>query len=522
MFHLPKIIYVLSYDRERVIEISGDTTKINPRYMEKIVQQEVKIPMIQKEQLEKVYRTCINNILMHYGVREDELSEYESLRNVICSNITELRKFKRMINSAFTSAFCLDNILYKRDLLKLEVIRFLEQELYNQIKDNKRFFISHDRIIDTTLTYEVFDKKSFNHDGKLFFEELFEKYEPYKNLLAEMFPYVKRFANKNDLESEYLYSNREYKEISRNARICSGKYFDLYFSYGQNEYLYISKEIEDIIGKSAYVKDKALIYQYMCDEISGIHSDNQREWFEQLENHLDSISLRIKPILAQSIFDCLDRINSSQVFRGLNARTRALLDIELLLETSELNAVQEFVENIKGKYGKLDAINNILYWFEHTRSEKTDDIKIREETIKQEFVKMCERVIDETINIYVAPYYFRYNIWGLVRYLKEKDNREEILHKYIANILNKATIFRFLGDMISQSIGGGYGYSIKEENLILFIEDESIVDSILEKVSPKTESEKFVLEVYQKYKGDEVDMFGEKQIMSQVEVEILL
>ena len=135
---------------------------------------------------------------------------------------------------------------------------------------------------------------------------------------------------------------------------------------------------------------------------------------------------------------------------------------------------------------------------------------------------MCEKVIEKNIDIYDDPYYVQYNIWGLIRYLNIKENREEILHAYFAKIINKKNIFRVIGDMISTSVGRGYGYKIDEEKLKLFFEDETIIDSILENIVPKTQSEEFVLKVYQKYKSDETDIWGEKQILSPIEIKLRL
>lgn len=516
VFDLPNIIYVLSYDRSRLNDILGDTIKINPKYIEKIINQEIKVPLPQNEKLKEVYDACIKNILKSYEV--NELSEFDILIKIILDNVKNLRMFKRMINSAFVSTFFQDNILYKRDLLGMEVIRFLQPKLYYKINENKAFFISHDRIINQQYNYEHFDKKKFNSRGKIFFEELFAEYGAFKILLAQMFPYVERFANGSELQSEYFGSDTEYKHISKNARICSGKYFDLYFSYGSNEYLEIGKEISDMIGEIIQSKNNSWIYECMCSQIVNIPGGAQREWFERLENYLDLIPTDKKIILVKSIFDCLNKINSSRVSVGLDTQTRALLCIELLLEETEINAMQEFVESIADEYGKLYMIDQIIYWFQSTRSQHTDDVKIRENILKEKFSEMCEKVIQEEINIYVDPYYVQYNVWGLMRYLKIKENREEIVHAYIAKIINEETIFRVMGDMLSQSIGNGYGYKIDKDNFKLFFEDESILDSLLKKVKPKTQSEEFILEVYEKFKGDETNAWGDKQIISKTEV----
>lgn len=518
VFCLSNVIYLLSYDRNRINEILDDTMQINPKYIEKIINQEIRVPLLQEERLRKVYSKCINNIFEAYEMEKEEILNLQAITEVIFVNVKDLRMFKRMINSVFVSVFCQENNLYKKDLLGLEVIRFIQPELYFEIIENKTFFISHDRIVNKQLHYENIDKKKFNSNGKAFFEKLFSKYGNFKELLIQMFPYVKRYVDGNELLSEYPYSDVNYEDISRNMRMCSGKYFDLYFTYGDNEYLKIGKEISHMVDEMTEIKDDKQLYIYICNKITKIPKDSQREWFERLESYLVSVPSENKIILAKSIFYCLNKINSSHIFLGLDAQSRALVCIELLLEETEINVMQKFADDIIVEYDKLYMIDQILYWFQKTRSLFTDDVKKRENVLKERFSEMCEKVIQEKINIYDDSYYVQYNIWGLIRYLKIKENRKEIVHEYIAQILNEENVFRVMADMISQSIGNAYGYKISDENFEIFFKDTSLLDTLLRKINPKTQSEKFVLKVYNKFKSDETDSWGDKEIISEDEV----
>ena len=518
VFDLPNIIYVLSYDRNRINEILKDTTQINPKYIEKIINQEIRVPLLQEEQLRKVYDICIYNVLESYGMEGEEIQNLESVIEVICTNVKDLRMFKRMINSVFVSVFWQENSLYKRDLLGVEIIRFIQPELYYKINENRAFFISHDRIINRHIYYESMDKKKFNSDGKIFFDQLFTDYKKFKGLLIQMFPYVKQFSDGNELQPDHVYSDINYRDITRDMRICSAKYFDLYFSYGSNEYLKIGEEISNMIDDITKIEQDDQFYRFMCNKIENVSSNYHREWFERLESYLNLVPSEKKMILAKAIFNCLNKISSSHIFMGLDAQSRALVCIEMLLEETEIGVIKEFADEISAKYDKLYMIDQILYWFQNTRSFKTDEIKRRENILKERFSEMCEKVIEEKINIYDDAYYVRYNVWGLLRYLKIKENREDIVHDYIAQVINEENIFRVMGDMISQSIGNMYGYKITNENFEIFFKDESLLDLLLQRVFPKTRSEEFVLKVYEKFKSEETNSWGDKEIVSEVEV----
>ena len=205
-------------------------------------------------------------------------------------------------------------------------------------------------------------------------------------------------------------------------------------------------------------------------------------------------------ILAKAIFCCLNKISLSRISIKLDAQSRALLCIEMLLEETEIGEMQKFTDEISVKYDKLYMIDQILYWFQNTRSFKIDDVKRKENILIERFSEMCEKVIEEKINIYDDSYYVRYNVWGLIRYLKIKENREDIVRDYIVHIINEKNVFRIMGDMISQSIGKGYGYKISDENFGIFFKDGSLLDLLLQKVVPKTPSEKFVLKVYERFR----------------------
>ena len=192
VFDLPNILYILSYDDKRIKAVFEDEKKINPKYIEKIVQQEIAIPDIQKERLETICDECIKNLLQCYGVTEDWLNQYTRIIQVISTSITSLRQLKRLFNTAFVTTFYYDNILFKPHLLAIETIRFLEPELYETIKSNPQFFISRDFGIILSRVGWNGSRQEFNTEGKRFFEELFQKFEQYEDLLAELFTYVQR------------------------------------------------------------------------------------------------------------------------------------------------------------------------------------------------------------------------------------------------------------------------------------------------------------------------------------------
>ena len=54
---------------------------MNTRYTEKIIQQEIKVPPISRHELERVYSACVENLLISYGVKAEEIQGYQAFAN---------------------------------------------------------------------------------------------------------------------------------------------------------------------------------------------------------------------------------------------------------------------------------------------------------------------------------------------------------------------------------------------------------------------------------------------------------
>lgn len=143
--------------------------------------------------------------------------------------------------------------------------------------------------------------------------------------------------------------------------------------------------------------------------------------------------------------------------------------------------------------------------------------------VKKRFKILNLRMFSFVHSLFLDYYYFWiFMIYQVLLYIKFQWR--QIVYAYIARNINEETVFRVMGDMISQSIGNGgmYGYVIVEKNFKLFFNDEKILDSLLENVVPKTQSEEFVLKVYKKYKRNKVKNSSKKGIWSANEVKLEL
>jgi len=88
-----------------------------------------------------------------------------------------------------------------------------------------------------------------------------------------------------------------------------------------------------------------------------------------------------------------------------------------------------------------------------------------------------------------------------------------IIKKYIKGNINEDNIFRLLYDIIVVSVGSNIKYSISNENLnyLTTIDD---IEEILKNAEAKSKDQEFILEVYNNYKNDIKDEWGETGIVT--------
>lgn len=524
IFDLPKIMYILAYDKKRINEIFSDTLKINPKYIEKIVQQEVHVPKIQSDNLFEIYAVCMENVLKSYGVNAGEIKDCQPVFELVIKQVKNLREFKRLINSAFSIVFTTETILSRKELLALEVIRFLSPDLYGTIYNNRKYFISYDKITDKELWKATINSEQFNRDGKQFFDDLFKKYEEYKELLGELFPYVKRYINNSSMEPGGVFFQEEYKNVSNRNGICSGKYFDLYFSYGSNNYAIIADSCERFLvhvnNTSNYKEVEDFVRNVLCELSPTYH----REFFEKLQNMLSKVSSFSIFHLSNAIFYNLPKIDNGVAFVALSARRRAIYIVAKLLSRCDINDVESFAQLYKNDFSRLDDISQLVYWL---RSEMKENTALGNNTynrIEEMHKKMIDEVVMKKVDLYDDKYYRHKNIWGLIRSYNDTDENLLAIKEYIQAIISKDNIYRLLWDLTTTSIGSIYRYYISRDSFQTCFNNNSVLEDILKDVSPKTEDESFVLSVYNEFRyGDENDIdVDERGIYSTEEKRLIL
>lgn len=490
---MERFIYVLSYDEEEMKSIFEEKLKINYDYVEKIIQLPLRIPEISRERINKISNQCLKNLLLYYGEDNNKIEEYITGFQVFSENIKDLRGLKRKINSIVNTCFFGINDLNKNDYFIMEIINQENHKLYIQIKENRRFFVSEDEFV--MYGEYKWDKESFNKEATKYFDDLFntDENKKYKKILEIIFPNVKKYNN--DGNNIIISKDREkYIDSIINKRIYNARFFNLYFTKDGNEFIEIIQEIGEFIkwnNKTEYQNDKIeeklekILYLY-----NGI---NQKEILEIFEFYIKYIEKNKYNILKYLINNQQYMENDIQ-FLGINTKMRAEIICSEIIKILSKEEVIKISQKIESDYKNAYFIRNILYFLNSDKeyNKKDNNIEVFD-LISESYKILIENIFNNNINIYSTENYSRHNIWCIIR-----DERI----KKMLDFIDKYTVFKFLADFITESIGTygyGYGFNINDFKEVTTHE---FIDNIINEVDPNkmSEIEKMIYKIYNESK----------------------
>ena len=507
-----RVTYVLSFDNKRIKKIFDNDLSIDYQYLKKVIQMQIRVPEVSRKALSKLFKKCLNNLLIEYGENEENLNYYDCIIDFMCEQKIDVRDFKRFINSVISFVFSGSSYLNKRDMMIIEYIRLYNFPLYQQIHQNGVYFISHDKRKNKEAYAMSLRKEEFNRKAKKFFDELFsnKNNSEYIDILAEVFPYVDRYKNNNDLEYDGVYvPDGSYSNIVKTKRICSAKYFNLYFTNTENDFVLIGELIESFVDDLNQTEDFDSRMEVFNTLLNSIHSSYHKETFERFQFYIEDLKKDVLFDLVTILFDKIYKIDDFRAFIALTARSRVEVIIWELLQKINDAQYNEFLNSIENKYGKIEIISSILYWFRNDREGK--NVEGRKEEMQSLYEEMGNYIIENKINIYDDLYYHPKNVWGLGKLYEENQKK---FKNYIKRVVDEENIFKLIYDCITLPSGTEYKYSIRKENLENLITEEEI-DNILEKTEPSTDDQQFIIDVYKTYKTDSTNSFGEEGIITE-------
>ena len=339
---LPKITYLLAYDREVAEEIiSKRYPSEGPRYLEKIVQAGFDIPYPSGSSLQNAFVKSVEELWKESQEseywREYAASEYRHFwslfDNVVAPQIQSPRDIIRIMNALKVSWPAVAGEVEPTDFLALETLRVKQPRLHAILKSNKQKLIGVDMGVDD-VDHVGEDKqlRASRYEGIFLGEFQNGKREEVKKALPLLFPRLGSvWGNRENYGQPPLSDLQENWE--RQRRACSPKYFDAYFRFSLSPEALSMTEIRSIIensGNENYVKQAIL-------EVNSIDEDNENG--NNLERLLDGLKPHVKTIPIENALAFLSGLFNAYDLINIDEARGCILPLlkNLLLNRTDLN-----------------------------------------------------------------------------------------------------------------------------------------------------------------------------------------
>lgn len=476
IFNFDNIVYILCYDETRIKKIFEQELKIDGDYLNKIIQNKVYVPIIEKEKIIDIGSKCLSNLLNIYNIEIDDKKLFSTISTLIFSNFEDLREVIRFINSISTSIkFPYILKLDICDYLALEFIKFKDITLYNDIYNNSKYFISEDGFYG--IGYDYTWPEKYNEEAKSFFNNLLEN-DKMKEILCNIFPNVEKYDKNQPIKEKYYYVvNNDRINSIKNRRCYNGRFFKTYFTIRHSFFTELNILVNDFITN---INSGKKIEKEFNGIVKKVNSNNHDLLFELL-------NIRIKEINDNnSIFNyVLDNINKYEDgvrFLELNSCDRAEILLSTIIDNEQEQEKQkQYIDLIYDKDYYL--LEKVLGWLKPKEYESDNHKDFIYNYGKEKIEKKLELDIKNKVGIFGNKNDREY-FWLLYRNIEDKEK----LKKYIMSKINNKNIFKFLYMFITTYYGIDERYEFSNSNLNLYTTREDI-DTLLKKVKYELNSE---------------------------------
>ncbi len=234
----PKVIYVLAYDKEVVINALNRVQQgKGEEYLQKVIQVTYDVPVPEGNLLEEYFFQRLNSIVNGRESYQLDQEHFQWIYPCIREYIKNIRDCNKICNAFSMKYLLCGEECDVGDLLAITVIELYEANVFEDLKNHKFYMLGKDNlgqmVKDTKWIKEFRDK--------LFSKVNLKKRDFVSGLIYNMFP---RFC---DLVEEPNVMPSGHRE-SNSDRICSEESFDKYFALSIKKNEVPINEVVDFLG----------------------------------------------------------------------------------------------------------------------------------------------------------------------------------------------------------------------------------------------------------------------------------
>lgn len=412
-------IYILSFDKNMILNsLNKVQSYSSEKYLEKIIPIQIEVPEIDRTKLQKYFEDELietlttNEIEMNY---EDFITISFNLRPFI-SNIRDINRFNNHL--IFYLPFLKQEVNISNYLMIL-ALQLFEDEIYNEIKNNKRFFAGTNSSSDRNERETI--NKNLNEiiakNKKLGKDEI-------KNILFNLFPKLS-----TGYGSSWLKSWRE------DLRICHPDYFDKYFTLTIPENEISQRELNILFNFDNY--ESILDYVMELNKIG-----KSRELLEKIVSFNNKIPPKNIKNFIKLIIEKGDELDIT--YKGLFYQNEHFLvpnALSILLEkldkSERLNYLKQLINNLN---------RNIFTIISFIKISEKEIENYGEDDFYKEKILLDKKQLKELNNIMLE----KINMLAKTDELLDCYNLDEILY-YWSKIENEKVVSEFLEESLNEN-----------------------------------------------------------------------
>lgn len=509
------LIVIMSYDKDE-IDKGLESINVSPAYLNKLVQKKVILPLANEEDLLNIYYNSLISLLdgKHIKYEDAEVAEFAK---IFSNNQIGLREFKNFLNSTVIPFINNSKKISLIDYLAIEYIRSYDYPMFDLIYTQRNYFISIDQPINVLFTF--LDENSYDNNMNDFFDKIIFNSNVTKELMLLIFPNLKvYFESKKNYR--YAVSTKRndsgYRQIQKDKKICSGKFFDLYFTQENNFDSviidYISMLICDLNNPNKdllYVRDK-------YKDLVNLSPEKSALFFTTLSLYTDELLPKGQEVLARYLIELHMDFGNYSAFFSLGTQDRIALIISELLRSLDYNSSIIITKELIQSPKNLSFISKVIYWLK--KDIEFDDSRLVD-YLNQNFDNLIAEVLDGKFNLFDKDLYSKGNSFSLLRWLRE-EGKTENFKKYVEEKISEENIYRVLNDFVASGSGTmGYTYQLID-NFQDYV-NSSTLEKFLMQHSPKNEKQQFLKKVFDNHLKGKADIYGDISIKRDTPIDLV-
>lgn len=425
----PRTAYLLSFDEEMVSaalapKYGGENKTAGYNFLEKIIQVPLKIPKASKKALYKYTADLLNSVLTDTGVelnQEEVIDFTEAFNTAFLPFMDNPRMAIRYANTLAFSLPLLKGEVNSGNLVVMEGVKIFYPELYDFMRYNSYLFSKRTDSIHNYRTSLEQQKEIKEKIGASLSVYNADKQNAVLEMLQELFPQLKA------VYSNTTYPESAYAQWTKEKKVCSGKYFDRYFSYSVQEGdmpdNYFDQLLQDL--QIDTIKDLIIKFTHAIEQFDAFSLILK---FRTQEEDIDEIQIKNLTIVLAKIGHLLP-IEEDIHFATTYAQS-AILIVRLLrkLPKSDQLSYALRILNECHSFAYAMEINNWVMYRKKDDSETSvfteqDEAKVKELLVSR-FIKEAN---DENFFTILSDG----NLREIFSWWNKWDEKKEILQKFL-------------------------------------------------------------------------------------------